>query len=563
MKNVETWRLTEVRKKLPEAMMRLADFLIIVTMTLSILIFILWPITAVLLKSLFVDGQFTLELYGEILPGNMEYLFNSVLVAVLSTGLALLISTCIAVYECYSRSRFKGFVMPMLLMTMISPPFVSSLAYITLFGRRGFITNTLLGLSVNPYGWHGIVIMQALGEISFTALLLIGVLRGLDSRIIHASRDLGASSIDTLRRVVLPLLIPGIRAAGFIAFVKSLADFGTPIVIGGKFSVLATEAYMMVISRGDLSKAAVLSVMILIPAVTAIMFYQRSGDMEVFTGMSGLGAKTREGDLNLTRTVEVVLNVITWTFLAIMVLQSVTIILTAITRYSSSGYIFTSEYLANFHYDKYGTIIRSLLYSFFAGIFASVIGVLLAYYVERRRIVCGRILDFIASLPYITPGTFFGIGYVLAFHNGPLVLTGTAMIVIINCIFRQVTVASKSGSAVLATISPDLENAAKDLGTPRLFILKDIMIPLLRPAFLVSFVNTFTTTMMTIGSIIFIISPSSKVATVELFGLINQGHYGEAAVMASILTFVTVMVNLFFVKLLSDKKEKKDATNES
>ena len=125
MKNVETWRLTEVRKKLPEAMMRLADFLIIATMALSILIFILWPITAVLLKSLFVDGQFTLELYGEILPGNMEYLFNSVLVAVLSTGLALLISTCIAVYECYSRRRFKGFVMPMLLMTMISPPFVS------------------------------------------------------------------------------------------------------------------------------------------------------------------------------------------------------------------------------------------------------------------------------------------------------------------------------------------------------------------------------------------------------------------------------------------------------
>lgn len=563
MKNVKIGCIAKIRKDLPGAILRLADLLIMITIVVSILIFILWPITAVLLKSVFFDGQFTLRLYREILPDNIDYLFNSVFIAVLSTGLALLISICIALYERYSTSRFKGFVMPMLLLTMISPPFVSSLAYITLFGRRGFITNTLLGLSVNPYGWHGIVIMQALGEISFTALLMIGVLRGLDSRLLHASRDLGASSMETLRRVVLPLLLPGIGATGFIAFVKSLADFGTPIVIGGKFSVLATEAYLMVISRGDLSKAAVLSVMIVIPAVVAMVFYRRAGNLGVFTGMSGLSAKACVGDLKLPRTVEILLLMITWTFLALMILQFVTIIITAITRYSPNGYIFTSEYLTGFHYGKYDSIFRSLWYSCLAGVFASIIGVLLAYYVERRRIWGGKSLDFIASLPYITPGTFFGIGYVLAFHNEPLILTGTVVIVIINCVFRQVTVASKSGSAVLANISPELENAAKDLGTPSLYILKDIMLPLLQPAFLVSFANTFTTTMMTIGSIIFIISPSAKVATVELFGLINQGNYGEAAVMASLLTFVTVIVNLIFAALLSDKKEKKDAMNES
>ena len=142
----------------------------------------------------------------------------------------------------------------------------------------------------------------------------------------------------------------------------------------------------------------------------------------------------------------------------------------------------------------------------------------------------------------------------LAFHDEPLALTGTAIIVVINCIFRQLIVAVKAGAAVLSNVSPDLENAARDLGTPRIFILRDILLPLLKPAIFVSFVNTFTATMMTIGAIIFIISPNAKVATVELFDSLKQGVYGDAAVFALLLTLITVAANLLFGWLLRSRQ---------
>ena len=540
--------------------LKLLDYLLWVSIAASILIFISWPIATVLLRSSYYQGQLSLRLFAEILPANVQYLYNSVFVAVLSTILALLVSVCIALYESYSQSRLRIFVMPLLFLTMISPPFVSSLAYITLFGRRGFITNTLLGISCNPYGWHGIVVMQALGEISITALMIIGVLRGIDGRLLQASRDLGASSSDTLRRIVLPLLLPGIGAAGFIAFIKSLADFGTPIVIGGNFSVLATETYLMVISRGDLGKAAVLSMMLLAPALIAMLFYRRTESGGVLSTMAGIKSIDGQQEITLGRIFGKLLAIITWLFFVLMLVQFFTILLTAVTRYTPGGYIFTSEYLSVLNSDKWRSVLRSTWYAFQAGVAASLIGVILAYYIERRQVWGGRLLELLANLPYVIPGTLFGIGYVLAFHTEPLELTGTASIIVINCIFRQITVAAKAGSAVLANINPEIENAARDLGTPRLFVIKDIFFPLLKPAVLVSFVNTFTATMMTIGSIIFIISPNAKVATVELFGLLNQGAYGEAAVLAVLLTLVTVTANLLFAWLLKNKDKKKDVS---
>lgn len=549
-------------QSISELVLKLLDNLLWLGIAASILLFVLWPVASVLLRSFLYEGQFTLRLFQEMLPGNVQYLYNSIFVATLSTLLALLVSVCIALYESYSTSRFRRFVMPLLLLTMISPPFVSSLAYITLFGRRGFITHGLLGLSSNPYGWHGIVVMQALGEISITALLIIGVLRGIDGRLLQASRDLGATGKETLRRIVLPLLLPGIGAAGFIAFVKSLADFGTPIVIGGNFSVLATEAYLMVIARGDLGKAAVLS-MLLAPALVAMLFYRRTENIGVFSTMGGIKANYGQPELTLGRIITKTLAVITWLFFALMLVQFLTILLTAVTRYTPGGYVFTGEYIAALNSDKCSSILRSTWYALLAGFAASLIGVLLAYYIERRQLWGGRLLDFVASLPYIIPGTFFGIGYVLAFHKEPFELTGTTIIIVLNCIFRQITVAAKAGTAVLANISLDIENAAKDLGTPRIFIIKDIIMPLVKPAILVSFVNTFTATMMTIGSIIFIISPNAKVATVELFGSLNRGAYGEAAVLAVILTLVTVAANLLFARFLKNNEKEKDVSHVS
>lgn len=535
---------------------RLSDYIekiLILAIILSILVFILYPVISVISTSFIGDGKISLEEYKTLFnPINIQLIKNSVWTSTLSSISSIIIASIIAIYIVFSNNKDIKFINYSLVLTMISPPFVGSLAFIVLFGRRGIITHDLLGLSINPYGWQGIVLMQSIGEISFASLMLVGIFKNIDNRLISASRDLGASSFETIKRVILPLATPGILATLFIIFTKNLADFGTPIIIGGNFNVLATEAYLTAIGRANLPKAAAMSVVLIIPAIIAFYFYRKS--MKKIGSLSG-GTKSSTSkhiDFNISKPVKLILGIITWAFIAIILIQYITIFISAISNRASGSLTFTLDYIKTFKLTNLDSFIRSIKYSLVAGFLSSLIGILLSYYVERRNIYGMRFIEFIASLPYIIPGTFFGIGYILAFNKKPLLLIGTVAIVVLNCTFRQISVGSKAASALFSNIDKQIEKAATDLGAPKLMIIKDIIIPLLKPAFLSSFINTFTSTMTTVGAIIFLISPGANVATVEMFNTIKNGNYGVGSVIACLIIIITFTVNILAIKTIDN-----------
>lgn len=202
----------------------------------SILIFILFPVVMVIRESFYIDNSFSWAMYQNLFMENSQLLVNSIFVAGLATLGATVFALCIALYVSFSNNRIKNLVLLILMLTMISPPFVSSLAYITLFGRRGFITHDLLGLTLNTYGWHGIALMQGFSHVSLSALIIIGVIQGIDKNLIHASLDLGADIGRTLKKIIIPLAKPGIVVAALLTFINCLSDFGTPIFIAGNCS---------------------------------------------------------------------------------------------------------------------------------------------------------------------------------------------------------------------------------------------------------------------------------------------------------------------------------------
>lgn len=198
---------------------RFSDYIekvLILTIVLGILVFILYPVISVISTSFIKEGKFTLEEYTTLFSSNnIDLIKNSIYIATLSSIIAIIVSTIIATYVVFVSNKLSKFINHVLILTMISPPFVGSLAFILLFGRRGIITHDLLGLSTNPYGWQGIVLMQSIGEISFASIMIAGILKNIDNRLISASRDLGASSLETIKRVILPLATPGILATFF------------------------------------------------------------------------------------------------------------------------------------------------------------------------------------------------------------------------------------------------------------------------------------------------------------------------------------------------------------
>ncbi|MCF2639700.1 iron ABC transporter permease [Fusobacterium varium] len=524
--------------------------LILFLVIIGVVLFCFYPIYKIIVTSFFDNNSFTLKFYKGIFNENYLLLKNSMITSSISAGIASIFGGIIAYYMLFSSERVRKFYYYLLMLTMISPPFIFGISYIMLFGRRGLITYRVLGLHTNPYGLKGIVMLQLIGEISFATFMLYEIFKNFDYTLINASRALGASPWESLKRVVFPISVPAFLGTFFILFTKNLSDFGSAIIIGGRESTLATEAYLTVIGEGNMPKAAAMTLLLIFPALLAFLLYKRIL-LKKFSSFSvGKGMESKNISYSLPLGVKILFKVVAYLFVLIMFIQYSAIFFSGFYNYTSKGIEFTLEYIEKFKLSSTRVFLRTIVYAFISGAISSTIGILISYYNRERNSYFFKGIEFLGGLPYIIPGTFFGLGYILAFNSGIFTLTGTATIVILNCAFRQISIGIKAGDSIFSTLNPNIEKAGRDLGASKMRILLDIIFPLLKPAFLISFVNCFIATMTTIGAIIFLVSPGNNVATIMLFTQVAQGEYGAASITALAITFITFSLNIFVAKVL-------------
>lgn len=524
--------------------------LILFLVIIGVVLFCFYPIYKIIVTSFFDNNSFTLKFYKGIFNENYLLLKNSLITSSISAGIASIFGGIIAYYMLFSSERVRKFYYYLLMLTMISPPFIFGISYIMLFGRRGLITYRVLGFHTNPYGLKGIVMLQLIGEISFATFMLYEIFKNFDYTLINASRALGASPWESLKRVVFPISIPAFLGTFFILFTKNLSDFGSAIIIGGRESTLATEAYLTVIGEGNMPKAAAMTLLLIFPALLAFLLYKRIL-LKKFSSFSvGKGMESKNISYSLPLGVKTLFKVVAYLFVLVMFIQYSAIFFSGFYNYTSKGIEFTLEYIEKFKLSSTRVFLRTIIYAFISGAISSTIGILISYYNRERNSYFFKGIEFLGGLPYIIPGTFFGLGYILAFNSGIFTLTGTATIVILNCAFRQISIGIKAGDSIFSTLNPNIEKAGRDLGASKMRILLDIIFPLLKPAFLISFVNCFIATMTTIGAIIFLVSPGNNVATIMLFTQVAQGEYGAASITALAITFITFSLNIFVAKVL-------------
>ena len=533
------------------------DKLIIAILYTSVLLFILYPFLCVFYEALIVEGQFGFDLFRDFFQ-NDTYLFkNSIKVAILTTILSTIVSVSIGIYCFIAGKRVTRWITLVMMLTMISPPFVTSLSYINLFGRRGFITHDLLGLTLNTYGMTGIILMQSLGFISLNALVIIGSLSRMNTSIIQSARDLGAKTTSAILDIILPMLKPTVLVVALLTFVRSLADFSTPIIIGGNFNTMATEAYLNMIAYGNIDRASVINVILFIPSMLAFFIYRKN----MAFASASLTEENQESLLSSRGVLYFVVKVISLVFVFLLLMQYASIFAVAFTKKQMGVSYFTLQNFVDSKFYISGTFIRSIVYSFIAGVLGAIFGLLIGYYLEIRKLRFMPFIDFIATMPYIIPGSFFGIGYILAFRGAPFYLTGTAAIVVLNVLFKQLPFASKVGAEGANRISLDTVNSAKDLGGRDLDVLKDVIFPLSKNNLFIAFANSFTATMTTIGSIIFLVHPGQKLATLVMFEVIQSGKYNVGSVIAVLIILITMSANLLLYKVLIKETRARNTTS--
>lgn len=514
----------------------------IILLTFPIFLFIVYPIFLLFWKAFQVEnpGQFFQEIslrYKTAFFHSMESSFYS---ALISIGLAFFLS-----YGIRSTGKWqKRIALLLLSMSMVSPPFISSLSFITLYGRRGLITYRLLGLSFDPYHKWGVILMQSIHFACMNTLFFTNALEDFDGKLYDSGRDLGANAFFVLKDILLPLLSPAILASFFLSFLRGLSDFGTPIIIGGRYSTLATEIYLQIIGFSDFSKAAAMNILLLLPAFFSFLLYrmsmrradERNKEQKGKTGLR----------LDSKHCMNIPIQFLLFFFLLFQLLQYASIFLYGFLRFNKKQIFFTWENMGSLFQYNLSTMGLSLLLAFAASVVGSFFAFLLAYLMERKMKRGKKLLDFALSLPYLLPGTCFGLAYILAFNKAPLKLTGTVWIMLFSLLFRQMPLGSRLASTALSQSPKNLELAARDLGAKPSLVFFQIILPGILPSFFSSVYLQFSQGLTTAGAIIFLISAKYKVLVYTLFDAINRGDYA----VASLISGIMILLSLAFSFLL-------------
>src|SRR4029078_6217740 len=137
----------------------------------------------------------------------------------------------------------------------VSPPILTALSLILLYGRRGLITHEVLGLQTTAlYGYRGLAVAQLLSYFPCASLMLLNLFRGLDASLEEAAGTMGAHPGKVLTSISLPLLVPGLAGACVLLFGYSFADLGNPLLLGGDFPVLSSQIYLAIIGQYDIPR---------------------------------------------------------------------------------------------------------------------------------------------------------------------------------------------------------------------------------------------------------------------------------------------------------------------
>lgn len=524
---------------------------LIVVIFASIAVFVIYPLVKVFLASMQDRTGWTLDNYTSLFD---RKLYRNAFLNSLSVGaLVGLSGVMIGYLAAFVLTRLdvpgKKLLHYLTILPIISPPFVSAVSILFLFGFNGLLTKQILQLEgFSIYGMHGVVLSQVFTFAPIAYLSLRGVLASISPTLEDAALNIGATRWQTFWKVTFPLSVPGIASAFLIVFIESMADFGNPLVLAGaSFPMLAPQAYLEITGSFNLGRGATLAVVLILPSLTAFAIQRYYLAKRQYVTVTG--KPTASTSKVVSTPVKWLLYSLLLLFAAMVVMFYLVILIGAVTKVWGFNYSLT---LDHFYYvfnvgmkSVKDTLIIAIISTPISGLF----GMIVAFVVVRRAFPGKKLMEFGSILSYAVPGTVVGIGYILAFNSPPLVLTGTLTILVLCFVLRYVPVGIQSGIAVLRQIDPSIEEAAQNLGAGTLTTFRKVTLPLIAPAFFSGLVYAFVRSMTAISAAIFLVSANWNLMTVQILNQVGSGRLGVAAAFSVVVILIVlvavVLINAF------------------
>ena len=546
-----------LNKKIKLDFWNIVTFLIIIVFA----IFLIYP-----LLSLFLDGfkdskSSVWSLMNYIQFFSKKYytsaLVNSFKLTISVTVIAVLIGVPLAYFMSFYKIKGKGVLEVLFIISMMSPNFIGAYSWILLLGRNGSVTKFLekaLGINMpSIYGFAGMLLVFSLKLYPFIYIYVSGALKKIDVALSEAAESLGCGGLKKVFTVIMPLITPTLVAAALLVFMNCMADFGTPALIGEGYRVMPTLVYSEFVgeSGGSANFAACMATIMII--ITALVFFLQKWyiNTKSFT-MSSIRPIQPKEPKGIFKVL---------IYIYIYMLAGLSIIPQAMVVYTSFKATKMQVFVDGFSLGSYkkvadkalAAVTNTYVFCFFAIVIIITLGMLIAYLTVRRRSVLTSAIDSIAMFPYIVPGSVLGITLLIAFNHQPLMLAGTAFIIIISLVIRRLAYTLRSSSAILYQISPSMEEAAVSLGdTPAKSFVK-VTAKMMLPGVASGAILSWITIINELSSSVMLYTSKTKTMSVAIYNEVIRASYGPAAALASILTLTTVISLLVFFKVSGSK----------
>lgn len=533
-----------------------------VTIFIALLLFffMLFPLSSILRLSFFKGGQFgianfTLENFQKYFTTSytLNALWHSLYVSIATT----IIVTIVIFFFAYAMTRTtisgKTFFRNVIMMPLVAPSIIQALALIYLFGRNGLITAHFLHINWNIYGSTGIIVSEVLYCLPHAFVILYTTLSAVDIRLDEAAESLGATPFKVFTKITLPSAKYGIFSAAALTFNLTITDFGNPVVIGGNYNVLATEIYSQVTNLYRFDLGATISIILLVPSLMAfILNYYIS--RKTFSMISGAAKPVIPPSRPLKR---VAYTIYCWLVSFSIIAIFATVVIGSFVKIWPYDWTLTFEHYSFPSIAGYSAIWTSLWVSLFVGIGGSFLTLVAGYVMETRKPFFKQFIYLLSVMPAAIPGLVMGLGYILAFNKPYYFFYGTPWIIVINVIICNFTLGILSSISNLRNIDPAIEEASISLGGDTIKTFFKIIFPLSRVAFFQNFVYFFMRSMTTISAVIFLVSATVHLASIEIIMLDNDGWTASANAMCTCI-IVIVLIMLGILQIVSKKTGRRE-----
>ena len=523
-------------------------------------LFMIYPLF-MLLRNAVIDsgGQFTLDYFVKFLSKQyyLGTVLNSFKVSISATILTMVIGVPLAYF--YNMYEIKGarFLQIIIILCSMSAPFIGAYSWILLLGRNGLITNfvkDLTGIKLpSIYGFGGILLVLCLQLYPLVFLYVSGALKNVDNTLLEASENMGCTGLKRFFTVIIPLCAPTIIAAMLMVFMRAFADFGTPLFIGEGYRTFPVEIYNSFMSEtgGDTHFASAVAVIAII--ITAVIFlFQRFVNSKFQFTMNALHPIERKKAKGVKG---VLIHLFCYGVVTVAYAPQLYVIYTSFQN--TSGKLFVDGYSLNSYVDAFSKLGNAIPNTFLIGGVALIIivalSILVAYLVVRRSNIVSKFIDTLSMVPYVIPGSVVGIALIMAFSSGPIVLVGTATIMIVALVIRRNSYTIRSSVATLQQIPMSIEEAAIYLGSSKLKAFFKVTMPMMANGIISGALLSWIAIITELSTGILLYNWRTTTLTIQIYTYVSRGSYGVAAAMACVLTVMTTISLLIFIKFSKNK----------